>query len=105
MDDVGFVIRRHRLHALDLLETQVISNKSRVPKRIHCARGLLHLRHRILLPNEDRLRSTHHHLGYLRRSDDIRLPNQVRLHIMDAVSLWWPLGSHHLWLHVGILPN
>ena len=104
MDDVGLTLWRYRIHALDLLETKIISDQPPLLGRIHRAGGLLYLRHRLLLPKQDRTRSTHHHRCHLRRFDRVRLPKQVRLYLMDAVSLWWPLGAHHFRLHVGLLP-
>lgn len=104
MDDVGFTIRGNRLHALDLLETEILPNQPFVPERIHRARGLLHLGHRLLLPNEDCTGSTHHNFCHFRRPDHLCVSNQVRLHVLDAVSLWWSVDSDHFRLHGGILP-
>lgn len=104
MDDVGLAIRSHRLHAPDLLETQILPDKLAFPQRIHRSRSLLYLGYRILLPDESCAGGAHHYCGYLRRLNNLRLPDQVRLHVVDAISLWWTLDSHHLWLHGGLLP-
>ena len=49
MDDVGFALRCHRIHAFDVLEEEILSDKSSVLDGLHRVGGIFHLGHHVLL--------------------------------------------------------
>lgn len=53
VDDVGFTVWRHRIHALDLLEAQVIPHQPTLPCWFHRNGSILDQCRHILLREQD----------------------------------------------------
>lgn len=104
MDDVALALRRHRLHAPDVLEAEIISHEPAVPQRLHCARGVFDICDHVVLRLEDRTRGAHLDAGHLRRADDFCVPDQVQLYVVDAVPIWEFVGADSVRVHGCFLP-
>ena len=77
VDDVAFTVRGHRIHAFDVLEAQVLSYESPVPKRFHSTGSILDIRDRIFLRVQNRARGSYSYGWHIHRTDSLRVPNQV----------------------------
>ena len=104
LDDVGITIRRHRIHAPHILETQILPNEPPLPDRFYGPRSIFHLGHRVFLRVAHRTTCPHPDHGYFPRPDGIRLSVQVRLHELDAISVRWTLGLDPVRIRWGVLP-
>jgi hypothetical protein len=104
VDDVGVALRRLCISRPHLLEAQVVPHEPTVSRWLHRHGSLLHLRHRILHRLQNCAGSSCLYLRHLRGTQPVRLPDQVRLHKLDAVPIRRPLGVDSVRLHVGFLP-
>ena len=77
VDDVGLALRRNRLHALDLLEAQVVPHQPSVPCWVYCYGSILDQCCHILLRKQDRVRGAYLYSRNLCRPHAVRLPNQI----------------------------
>ncbi len=62
---------------LDILEAQVLPDQSSLPLRLHPARGIHHLRHRLLLPDPDRTERRDPDWRHLHIPHAVRVPDEV----------------------------
>lgn len=123
MADVGIFVRRDRLHgkfcdsprqrkfpklsphlAFDILEAEVLPHESGLSYWLHGAGSLFDLGHRVVLPITHRPRGFDLDAWHLRGAHAVCLPDKVRLHVMDAISLWGTVGLNPVRLHGCILP-
>lgn len=104
MDDVDFAVRCHRVYATHLLETKVLPNEPIVPKRLHGIGSVFNFGDSVILPIESRSGSFDPYTWNLRRPDTLRMSNEVRLHLLDAVLVWRSLGAHPIRVHGRLLP-
>lgn len=104
MGVVGLALRRHRFHALDVLEEKELSNESRLLGRFHRAGGVQHQRYHELLRKQDRPPGSDLHARHLLGPYTFRVPDEIRLHELVALPLRRALGPHPLRLHGHVLP-
>lgn len=105
MDGLRYLAGSHSFHAFDLLETQIISNKSPLPWRFHGSGGLLGFGHRVFLQIDGCPRSPCAYGWHLHSVDIIRLSDQVRFHVMDAIPIRWALGAHPVRIRSDVVPT
>lgn len=83
--DDGLGLRRARLHAGHLLEAQELPGESVLPVGLHAAGGLLDQRGDVVLRVADCRAGAGADAGPVRRADPVCVPDQIRLHQLDAV--------------------
>ena len=105
MDGLRFAARGHRFHAFDLLEAQIISDKPPLPWRFHSSGGLLGFRHCVFLQIDRCPGSPCAYGWHLLGVDIVRLPDQIRFHLMDAIPIRWALGAHPFRFRSDVVPT
>lgn len=80
VDDVGQPVRRHRIHAFDILEAQVIPDEPDLLSRFYGVGSIQHKRHHELLRKPNSYTGAHLHVGDLRRTFAVCMPNEIRLY-------------------------
>ena len=103
--NMSLVVRSYWFHAPHLLEAQVVSHEPSLPGWFHRFRSLLRFRHCLILRIAHCSPSRSPHRGHLRRLDLVRLPDKIRLYIMDAIPLWRTVGIDSLWFRGHVLPR
>jgi len=103
--NVFSAFRCHRIYALDLLETKVLSYEPPLPRRIYGPWSILYIRHRIILSVSHRAPSSSTHNGHLHRPYAVRMPDEIRFYLMDAISIRWSVGLNPIWIHGYVLPR
>ena len=102
MDDVAEPFWCHWVHDPDLLEAQVVSHELALPRWIYSLRSLLYIRRHFVLQRKNRPGGLGIHTRNLRRLDFICVPDQVRLHQLDALLVRCFMDPDYIWyvLHI-----
>jgi hypothetical protein len=98
----SLALRCHRIHVPDLLEEKELPHEPLLPCRFHWPRSIRYIRCCLVLRHQSSPPGSPPYSRHLRWPHTLRMPNQVRFHLLDAIPVWWAVGIDLVWM--GLIP-